>query len=82
MGFNNWIIQDLKSENCGYYALGLLIYINKNLKTSNLFKVANDYVDGFTDDTKYNDKLLRSFYRENTQATIPPLVQRLLKQKK
>jgi hypothetical protein len=82
IGFNNWIIQDLKSENCGYYALGLLIYINKNLKTSNLFKVGNDYIDGFTGDTKHNDKLLRSFYSENTEGTVPPLINRLLKQKK
>jgi hypothetical protein len=58
--------------------LGLIIYINKNLKKSNLFKVANDYVDGFTDDAKHNDKLLRSFYRENTQGTIPPLVYDIL----
>lgn len=82
IGFNNWIIQDLNSENCGYYALGLLIYIDKNLKTSNLFKVANDYIDGFTDDTKHNDKLLRSFFRENTSGSIPHLIQRLLTQKK
>ena len=25
--YNNWIIQDLKSENCGWYCLGFLLFM-------------------------------------------------------
>jgi hypothetical protein len=30
--FNNFIIQDLKSSNCGYFALAFLLYVAKSTK--------------------------------------------------
>ena len=82
LGFNNWIIQDLKSENCGYFCCALLIYIKNNLKNKDsLFKVADGFIDGFEDDTRKNDSVLKSFFVENTKSSIIPLIRRLLKEK-
>ena len=61
-GFNNWIIQDyLTSTLCGFYCLGLLLYLQNS--PTGLFESMNDYVNLFVDDTKKNDGILRQFYR-------------------
>lgn len=82
LAFNNWIIQDLKSDNCGYFCVALLIYIRNNLKKGmSLMKVADDFIDGFGEDSKINDELLKSFFVENTVGGSIRLIQRLIKEK-
>ena len=61
-GFNNWIIQDyLTSSLCGFYCVGLLLYIQN--QSLDLFESMNDYVNLFVDNTRKNDGLLRNFFR-------------------
>ena len=58
MYYSNFIIQDLKSQNCGWYALAFLLWcysyvlFSKDMK--NMF---NEFVKSFVDDTKENDKI-------------------------
>ena len=76
--FNNWIVQHIKSSNCGYYVLAFLIYMENNIKTINTF---NKFINGFKNDTKMNDKILKSFFIEQKLRPFPKLIKRLLRQK-
>ncbi len=75
LGFNNWVIQDIHSENCGYFCLDFL----RNIIPTRLFESANAYINQFQDDTRTNDDILRhNFKGERNQ---PKLIKRLLKQR-
>ena len=52
VGFNNWVIQDLKSENCGYFCLSFLM----NIQSNHLYTSANDYINEYIDSAKSNYK--------------------------
>ena len=56
-GYNSWIIQDLKSESCGWYALALLLFL-KNNPNNDLTAVCNRFVNQFSQDTKENEFVL------------------------
>lgn len=61
--FNNRIIQDLNSTNCGLFSLGAIIYVHQH-PTENLYDAINDYVDLFSDsNTKKNDKIIEKLYK-------------------
>ena len=57
LGFNNWIIQDIHSESCGWYCLALLKNIQHN-KNKDLYQAANDFLNEYVNDTKRNDQIL------------------------
>jgi hypothetical protein len=62
--FNNWIIQDLRSELCGWYCLGLLLYVKiKRKKFTSLTNCCNAYINLFKDETKDNADLLKLFFQ-------------------
>jgi len=54
LGFNNWIVQDIHSENCGRFCLDVLMHVNPK----HLYESANDYLNMFGDDTKNSDKII------------------------
>jgi len=70
--FNNWICQDLKSSNCGFFCIGLLIYLKKDKQS--IFKSANDYINMFYDETKINDTVLQNFFTNFTTKKINDIV--------
>ena len=80
MYYNNFIIQDLKSVNCGFYALAFLLWcysyvlFSKDMK--NMF---NDFVKAFDDDTTKNDKILKDFFATSETANRPSVLSRFLK---
>ena len=82
--YNQSIIQDLKSEVCGYYAMGLFLYVQKHtfLNKGNLFDTATEYINEFDDDTKRNVGILKSIYRRYLPDSTVPLIERLYRQKK
>jgi hypothetical protein len=64
--YNNWIVQDLNSELCGWYCIALCLYINLHLHTTKqLYEIMNDYVNLFYDNTKLNANVLKLFYKNN-----------------
>jgi hypothetical protein len=77
LGFNNWIIQDLKSDNCGYFVLSLFVYL-QHFKHQNIYKIINNYVNMFKDDTKQNDGILRKTFKSFGKSH--PLIDRLYNQ--
>ena len=80
LAFNNWDIQDLKSENCGYYSLSFLMYMRTNIKTE-IFASFNGYVNLFGNDTIRNDAILKNFYLQLRDNQMPKTIIRLLNEK-
>ena len=84
LGFNNWVVQDLKSENCGYFVLSFLVFTGaKSLQPSTskrIYSRVNKYLNQFVDDTRKNDEILRESFHK--LGKFHPLIQRLYNQKK
>ncbi len=76
--YSNWIIQDLKSENCGWYVIAFLIYMHQN-RQKNLKDVFNDFTNNFHDDTTKNDEILKSFFASSGVFQRPALVKNFIK---
>ena len=80
MYYNNFIIQDLKSQNCGWYTLAFLLWcysyvlFSKDMK--NMF---NEFVKSFVDDTKENDNILKEFFETSVKQNRPSVLSRFLK---
>ena len=79
LGYNNWIIQNIDSNFCGYFCIALFIYLRLN--PGKLFHNANMFVSGFNDNSKSNDAVLKSFFLQNTKGKLTRLVQRLIRLK-
>jgi len=66
--YNNYIIQDLNSDNCGYFCLGMSIFIKDNQqKYRNMLQCCNEYIMLFDDDAKKNDIILRKFLNDSAR---------------
>ena len=78
--YNNFIMQDLKSENCGWFAIGFLLWccshiiFNKDMKN-----MINEFIDGFSNDTTKNDQILKDFFETSAKANRPSVLSRFLK---
>jgi len=59
VGYNSYIIQDLKSTECGNYCLGYLRYIQSGKGI--IYLRANEFINMFEDNTKLNDKILMKY---------------------
>jgi hypothetical protein len=68
--YNNWICQDLMSTNCGFFCIGLFIYLQQHKQNKDLFKSSNDFINMFYDETKMNDSVLQLFFRNIKQNNI------------
>ena len=55
--YNDKDIQDIKSSSCGYYTIAFLKFLTDKPNKHKLYSV---FIDLFTDDTKQNEKVLRS----------------------
>jgi len=62
LAFNNWIVQDLKSENCGSFCLAFLLFLHRSSCGCSNTKKMNEFVNGFSENTKKNDSILASFF--------------------
>ena len=76
--FNNFIIQDLKSSQCGYFALAFLLYMYANRQKSNLKEVFNEFVNNFADDTNKNDEILKSFFASTPLNGSPSFLKKYI----
>lgn len=67
---NRYIIQDLNSDKCGLFCLGLFKWLRtqplsrpRMYAKNDLIEACNDYVNQFVDDTKKNDGILMKWLR-------------------
>ena len=75
LGSNNWIIQSMKSTNCGLYCFGLILFVTnwkkthgvalEFRKTQGFFEMCNDYVNLYLTDAKKNDAILLKYLSKN-----------------
>jgi len=63
-GYNNFIIQDLESEKCGFYCIAFLLFLNQS-KNKDIYKATNDFIQLFKDNTLENDEILKKYLLKN-----------------
>ena len=63
-GYNNFIIQDLESEKCGFYCIAFLLFLNRS-KNKDIYKATNDFIQLFKDNTLENDEILKKYLLKN-----------------
>jgi hypothetical protein len=80
LGFSEKQIQFIESETCGFYALGLLIHINQS-KNKDIYKSASDFINIFSYDTKYNNTILKKYFRALPESKSLKLLSKLYSQK-
>ena len=81
LAFNNEIIQDLSSENCGYFCLYLCWFVEKYKRTKPLIQLVDDFTRLFREDTKLNDAVLQRLFKEIPDKSLPKPVLKLLRKK-
>jgi hypothetical protein len=62
INFSDFIIQDVKSVACGYYALSVILVYHMYRNDHKLLEIVSRYLDYFNDDTKKNDQLLQRLF--------------------
>ena len=77
---NNMMIQNIQSENCGYYCISLLLYLKHN--EGSLFNLAERYTEIYADDTMKNDAILRNIFKGYSVKPYLPLIKRLMNEKR
>jgi hypothetical protein len=48
--YNQWIIQDLEDDHCGWYCIGFIFYAYRSAQPSQLFKTVNNFINRFNSD--------------------------------
>jgi hypothetical protein len=76
LGFNNAVIQDYKSSNCGYYAFAFLFYTTKSKLP--IYKAGKEFIERFQPNTLKNDHILAETLVELAKTSGKP-INRLLK---
>jgi len=72
LGYNNCIIQDLHSNNCGYYCIAFLLFMKNKLKrTQAVYSTADKYLKTYTKNTDLNDVILAEIIDENINKEKP-----------
>lgn len=62
---NNWIIQDLKSEACGWYCICYFLYLKKHENNGkSLQDNSNDYINNYFDQTDKNFGVLKKLFNQ------------------
>jgi hypothetical protein len=73
-------MQEITSETCGYFAIGLLIHINRT-KNKDIFKSAGEYINQFSYDSTKNNTILKTFFRYLPESKGLKLLSKLYSQK-
>ena len=65
LAFNNWIIQNIKSSNCGWYCVALLLFLSQhNITNRNFYALCNMFSNGFYSNTSRNDPILKEIFQD------------------
>ena len=59
--YNNFEIQNLTSDLCGYYCIGLYKYLANDKLNENLYKDCNSFINLFQQNTKLNGNILKNY---------------------
>jgi uncharacterized membrane protein len=73
-------MQEITTETCGFYGIGLLIHLN-NTKNKDNFKSAGQYINQFSYDSKNYNAILKKFFRnlpQSKELKILPKLSRIM----
>ena len=76
VGYNNFIIQDLTSEACGFYCIGFILFVSQS-KNKNIYKSMDDFIKMFKDDTLKNALILKEYLEKYNTTKIKRLMRLL-----
>ena len=60
LAFSEMQMQNISTETCGWFAIGLLIHLNCT-KKKDIYKSAEEYINQFSYDTTRNNKILQTY---------------------
>jgi hypothetical protein len=64
ISYNNRVIQDLKSELCGYFCLAFLKYFKDFNSKNDVYEAYDDFLNSFSINTKTNDKIVMEMLKK------------------
>ena len=59
--YNQFIIQNINDDHCGFYCIAFLFYASK-VQPSQLFKMSNNFISVFESDSEKNLPILKSIF--------------------
>ena len=62
--YNQWIIQDLNDDHCGFYCIAFIFYASK-CRPDQLFKTSNNFISLFDSSTINNLPILKNIFNHN-----------------
>jgi hypothetical protein len=80
LAFSEIQMQEITTETCGYFAIGLLIHLNRT-KNKNIYKSAGEYINQFSYDSKKNNTILKNFFRNLLESKGLKILSKLYRQK-
>jgi hypothetical protein len=80
LAFSEIQMQEITTETCGYFAIGLLIHLNCT-KNKNIYKSAGEYINQFSYDSKKNNTILKNFFRNLLESKGLKILSKLYRQK-
>jgi hypothetical protein len=79
LAFSEIQMQEITTETCSWYAVGLLIHLN-NTKNKDIFKSSGEYINQFSYDSKNNNAILKKFFRNLPKSKGFKLLSKLYSQ--
>ena len=73
LGCNNFIIQDLKSDACGFYCIAFFVFLSQS-KNKDIYKSTDDFIKMFKDDTLKNEQILKNYLKKYDTTKIKRLI--------
>jgi hypothetical protein len=80
LAFSEKQIQFIEAETCGFFAVGMLLHLNRT-KNKDIYKSASDFINIFSYDTKYNNTILKKYFRALPESKSLKLLSKLYSQK-
>jgi hypothetical protein len=80
LAFSEIQMQNINTETCGFYSIGLLIHLNRT-KNKDIFKSASIFINQFSYDSKNNNTILKNFFRNLPESKGLKILSKLYSQK-
>jgi len=80
LAFSEIQMQNINTETCGFFAIGLLIHINRT-KNKDIYKSAGEYINQFSYDSNKNNAILKNYFRNLPESKGLKLLSKLYSQK-
>jgi hypothetical protein len=80
LGYNDFGYQNIKAETCGFFAVGLLIYV-QNHPNIDLYNACGDYIKLFSYDTTKSNAILKAYLKKLSKSKGFKLLNKLYSEK-